>query len=697
MKDTRFALCDCNGTAVLDVQALGKTLDGADIVAGRALCRQKDARLEGLLQGTASLVIGCTQEAPLFAELADAANFSAPLNFVNLRELAGWSSEASHATPKMAALLAQASLPAPASVAAVELVSQGATLIVGPADAALDWAERLQDDLDVSVLLTRTGTGELPLRSNYPVLSGADLRISGHLGAFEVSWRQQNPIDLQRCTRCNACVRACPEAAIGYAYQIDLDKCRGHRACVEACGAIGAIDFGREESQSVRNERFDLVLDLSAEPLIRLPHLPQGYAAPGRDPLAQSEAARELLKLVGEFEQPQYFEYREKLCAHGRNEILGCSRCLDVCSTGAIFHNGNSVRFDAALCQGCGGCATTCPSGAVRHAYARVPDLGRRLKTMLSAYRRAGGEGACILFHDAKRGRERLMQMARHGKGLPARMIPFEVHDVAATGLDLLLGALAYGAAQCAILCDSDEPSAYVAALRQQIDQGAHILAGLGYAGERLLLLDADEHRVLEAALWSLPPLPHAGPAIPPATFNLSDDKRGTLEFELEHLLSHAPVKAEMLPLPAGAAWGEVLLDKQKCTLCLACVGACPAGALQDAAETPRLSFIERNCLQCGLCVNTCPEDALSLRPRLLLGAEARRGRVLNEAEPFCCVRCGKPFGTRQMVEAMLGRLGGHSMFAAPAALRRLQMCADCRVADMMDNKGEINILGTPK
>ena len=60
---------------------------------------------------------------------------------------------------------------------------------------------------------------------------------------------------------------------------------------------------------------------------------------------------------------------------------------------------------------------------------------------------------------------------------------------------------------------------------------------------------------------------------------------------------------------------------------------------------------------------------------------------TLNEAEPFNCVRCAKPFGTRQMVENMLGKLGGHSMFAG--GTRRLQMCADCRVVDMMENKTE--------
>jgi hypothetical protein len=67
----------------------------------------------------------------------------------------------------------------------------------------------------------------------------------------------------------------------------------------------------------------------------------------------------------------------------------------------------------------------------------------------------------------------------------------------------------------------------------------------------------------------------------------------------------------------------------------------------------------------------------------------------LNEAEPFECVRCGKPFGTRQMVMNMVGRLGGHSMFAG--STRRLEMCADCRVVDMMENKNEATIFDVRK
>ena len=128
--------------------------------------------------------------------------------------------------------------------------------------------------------------------------------------------------------------------------------------------------------------------------------------------------------------------------------------------------------------------------------------------------------------------------------------------------------------------------------------------------------------------------------------------------------------------------------------MCLACVGACPEGALVDHPDSPRLSFIEKNCVQCGLCASTCPEDAITLVPRLLLadGGKARRQpRVLNEAEPFRCVRCAKPFGTLRAIESMVAKLSGHSMFQGRAA-ERLQMCGDCRVIDLHSDPGEVRI-----
>jgi ferredoxin len=131
------------------------------------------------------------------------------------------------------------------------------------------------------------------------------------------------------------------------------------------------------------------------------------------------------------------------------------------------------------------------------------------------------------------------------------------------------------------------------------------------------------------------------------------------------------------------------VVDKAKCTMCLACVGACPEGALVDAKDKPQLKFIERNCVQCGLCEKTCPEDAISLVQRLLLAPSATQAVVVNEDKVFACVRCGKPFANQRIIDNMLGKLAAHSMFKDPEALRRLQMCQDCRVIDMFEKGGD--------
>jgi ferredoxin len=140
-------------------------------------------------------------------------------------------------------------------------------------------------------------------------------------------------------------------------------------------------------------------------------------------------------------------------------------------------------------------------------------------------------------------------------------------------------------------------------------------------------------------------------------------------------------------------------VDTEKCTLCLSCVGACPASALSDNPELPQLKFTEKNCVQCGLCASTCPEHAITLQPRLWL-ADAGKGRktprVLAEMQPYRCVRCSKPFGTLRAIENMLSKLAGHSAFQGAAA-ERLKMCGDCRVVDLYSNPAEVRITDIPK
>jgi len=154
------------------------------------------------------------------------------------------------------------------------------------------------------------------------------------------------------------------------------------------------------------------------------------------------------------------------------------------------------------------------------------------------------------------------------------------------------------------------------------------------------------------------------------------------MRLALRELHRAAPAPVDVVPLPAGAPFGAVDIDTQGCTLCLACVSACPTGALTDNPERPMLRFTEDACVQCGLCAATCPEKVISLRPQLDFRAATAGARVLKEEEPFHCIRCGKPFGVKSTIERVTEKLAGrHWMFAGDAQrLDVIRMCEDCRV-----------------
>ena len=92
--------------------------------------------------------------------------------------------------------------------------------------------------------------------------------------------------------------------------------------------------------------------------------------------------------------------------------------------------------------------------------------------------------------------------------------------------------------------------------------------------------------------------------------------------------------------------------------------------------------------MQCGLCRATCPEKVIRLVPRLDPAAWSAPAVTVKQEEPFPCIACGKPFGTRSSIERIVARLADRHWMFAGASARRIdvvRMCEDCRVEAVMN------------
>jgi ferredoxin len=633
----KILICSCDDTMPLDGAAVQRACRGVEVLEGRQLCRAELERFRKAAAG-ADLTVACTQEAPLFTEVAG----DTPVTFVNIRETAGWSKDAKAAGPKMAALIAAAAEPVP-ETSFVSLSSEGVALLYGKDEQAIEAAKLLKDHLDLTVLIKDGSVAPLRI-TEFPLLKGTIKSAKGYLGAFELM------ID-------------------GYAQPSPSSR--------------DGLQFGAPRNDA--ELRCDVLIDLSGgAPLFPSADLRDGYlrADPG-DPAAVLRAVLKARDLTGGFDKPRYITFTEDLCAHSRSNIVGCRRCLDLCPTGAIAPHGDHVAIDAHICAGCGQCAAACPTGAAAYALPPSDALLRKLRTLLSTYRDASGARPVLLLHDGEHGVETIDALARYGDGLPANVLPVEVNEITQVGLEAIAGAFAYGAMAVRFLLRA-KPRHDLSGLTKTIALAQPVLAGLGFAGSRVATIETDDPDALGESLRAIETMDGAAK---PATFAAVGKKREVVRLALRELHGAAPAPVDIIALPEGAPFGTVEVNVEGCTLCLSCVSACPTGALSDDPEKPMLRFAEDACVQCGLCKATCPEKVISLTPQIDFRAATASSRVIKQEEPFLCIRCGTPFGVKSSVERVAAKLEGkHWMFKdSKARLDVVKMCADCRVQVMAE------------
>jgi len=641
----RVLLCNCNGSMSTDVETARAATGAENVRQCTRLCTVELDRAQDALAQDGVTLIACSQQAGQFETLLETMDGPGRLQTVDIRDRAGWT-DAGPAHAKQAALLAEAVMEIPQTPLR-QIESDGVCLILGSDDTAIEAARQLSNDLAVTCLIDPAPQDAVP-DERFDLAIGRVRQASGALGGFKLT------VD-------------------GY-------------ATADPAGR-GPARFGQRQDGA--ETACDIILDLRREtPLFPAPDKREGYlrADPQR-PGDVEHAVASASRLRGTFEKPVHIRFEADLCAHSRAGKTGCERCLSVCPTGAIVAAGDIVSIDPDICAGCGACAAVCPSGAASRDDPPVAILFSRLRTLASTYRAADGGTPRALFHDAD-GAELIRLAARFGPGLPPDVIPVQVPSIEGVGHAEMLAAIGNGFGAVFLLCG---PRDMLTVPHAELALAQAILTGTGGEPERLATIETNDPDTLAVTLREVST--YTGAACEPV---LTMGGRR----EVTRLVAAAMADRGMdedalstpVELPEGAPYGTVLLDTEACTLCLACVSLCPAGALADNPDRPQLRFQEAACLQCGLCANVCPEDAISLEPRLNSGPSALTHRVLHEEDPFDCISCGRPFGVRSTIERIARSLEGkHWMFEEGSGRADLiRMCDDCRVRAQFGGQGRV-------
>ncbi len=460
----------------------------------------------------------------------------------------------------------------------------------------------------------------------------------------------------------------CAEVNIeGYMGEFDVQV---KKAELDECCSLSNV--------AIQRSRFDLVIDLTKKGVHPANLPPLGYYAVGCQLCSNEDAIEAIQSLYGTFDKPKYFSLDNQKCAHSARGIEGCSRCLDACDTNAItVTQKNVIEINPYLCQGQGSCATVCPTEAIRYDYPDPLSSQDYLSQLLSVYADEGGKTPCLVYYSSHQEAALLDQL----NAMPASCLPVQIEEVLSVGMDTWLHALVKGAGQVILVTDGIHEKAQTI-LKQEIGTVQQLFTDMGIEPERIMACDTAKVRKAQKYFAPIAPLEGSEPV----PLNKQATKRERFATFLDEIAFRVQASLDITAVAPKSPFGQIKVNTSDCTLCLSCIAVCPTDALKAVGSHPGITFREQDCVQCGMCEKSCPESVITLEPRYNWQVNERQSRRLIHEEPAAeCTRCGVPFAPQSMVTMLIERLSDHSHYQDDA-IKRLSMCEDCRVRDIVED-----------
>lgn len=373
-----------------------------------------------------------------------------------------------------------------------------------------------------------------------------------------------------------------------------------------------------------------------------------------------------------------------------RDKCLGtraCDFCIMFCSKNALKDGGNDrLAIDADKCDICGVCASICPTGAIQIPNATDEQLIAEMKTILTEFREEM-PSKILMFIDHDDYNLIIRLLDEEKLNLPTEIFLIDLPSLALLSEVTILSAVNFGAAGIIFVSSSRNArkSEYLQIIGKKLMVLKEILASANYNTVQLSFIEFDDEYP-EKLLNDLAQfVGHVG-TINRYEGNIieslsSENKRSKLVQLIRNMLRNGKPAKDVVDYGEPCPFGEVIIDKQRCTLCEVCIHNCPTMALSlhKDADSISIGFIYQKCTGCKLCTSLCPENAITIRRYLSISdLLSDVHRILVTQDLVKCSRCGKPFiteGKLRKLTTIYSGLGTQSL----DKIQALKLCAECR------------------